>query len=189
MRSSAAARARQRVAHQAEIKDDHASVGPDHDVGRLDVPMELALAVQRRHARHELPQDAPHQAGIGALALRTGVPASATGVRTYSDTPRPSTSSIVKKQCVRLHHQLIETHEVRMRDIGEAAEFPLETRDVGRARPQQGLERDRFVAHAVVYRVDDAHAARTEPAKDRESLRAAKLGLDLIRPVLAHDRR
>ena len=76
-----------------------------------------------------------------------------------------------------------------MSDIGEAAEFPLETRDVGRARPQQGLERDHFVANAVVHRVDDAHAARTEPAKDRESLRAAKLGLDLIRPVPAHDRR
>ena len=83
----------------------------------------------------------------------------------------------------------METHEVQMSDIGEAAEFPLETRDVGRARPQQGLERDRLVANAVVYRVDDAHAASTEPAKDPESLRAAKLGLDLICPVRAHDRR
>ena len=96
---------------------------------------------------------------------------------------------MVKKQCVRLHHQLIETDDVRMRDIGETAEFPLETRDVGRARPPQGLERDCFVAHAVVDRVDDAHSARTEPAKDGESLRAAKLGLDRIRPVRALDRR
>ena len=48
-------RARPGVAHQAEIKDDQASVAPDHDVGRLDVAMELALAVQRRQSRHELP--------------------------------------------------------------------------------------------------------------------------------------
>ena len=38
-------RARQRVAHQPEIKDDDASVRPHHDVGELDVPMELAVAV------------------------------------------------------------------------------------------------------------------------------------------------
>ena len=74
-----------------------------------------------------------------------------------------------------------------MSDIGEAAEFPLETRDVGRARPEQGLERDRLVANAVVHCVDDAHATSTELAKDPESLRAAKLGLDLIRPVRAPD--
>ena len=50
-------RVRQGVAGQAEVKDDQASVAPDQDVGRLDVAMELALAVQRRHARDELPQD------------------------------------------------------------------------------------------------------------------------------------
>ena len=78
----------------------------------------------------------------------------------------------MKKQLSGLDDQLMETHEVRVSDIGEAAELPLETRDVGRARPQEGLERHDLVANGVVRRVDDAHAAGTEPAKDRESLRA-----------------
>ncbi len=151
--------------------------------------MELAVVVQRRHARHELPQDAPHQAGISALTLG---PCHPRVRRRRPDVVRHTQAihQLHREEAgVRLHHQLIETHEVRMRDIGETAEFPLETGDVGRSRPPQGLERDRFVAHAVVDRVDDTHPTRTEPAKDRESLRAAKLGLDRSRPVRSRDRR
>jgi hypothetical protein len=76
-----------------------------------------------------------------------------------------------------------------MRDIGETAEFPLETGGLGRSPPPQGLERDRFVTHAVVYRVDDTHSTRTKPTKNGEALRSAKPGLDRVRPVLVRDRR
>ncbi len=82
----------------------------------------------------------------------------------------------------RVHHELIQGHDVRVSDIREAAELPLEASDVGRARAQQGLERNRFVADDIVRGVDDAHAARTEPAKDPESLRASKLRRELTTP-------
>ena len=92
MRSSAVGITRPRVAHQTEIEDDHASVGPDHDVGGLDVAMELAFAVQRRQARHHLPQDAPHQAGVGAL-LGTGRPRVAPVPDVFRQVSRPPAPS------------------------------------------------------------------------------------------------
>ena len=62
-----------------------------------------------------------------------------------------------------------------MRDIGQAAELPLEPVDVGRPRAKQRFQRDDFVADLVVHFVDDAHAARAQLPADREALGPSKL--------------
>jgi hypothetical protein len=83
----------------------------------------------------------------------------------------------------------VETHEVRMSDVGETAKLPLEARRIRRAHTQQRLERDDFVADAVVNGVDDAHPASTEAATNPVSLGAAKPCLGLTCPLPTSTRR
>ena len=61
-----------------------------------------------------------------------------------------------------LDEQLVETHQIRVRHIGEASELPLQPIEIGGAGAKQGLQRDDLVADAVVRLVDDAHSARAE---------------------------
>ncbi len=58
------------------------------------------------------------------------------------------------------HHELVELHEVRVRDIRESPELLLEAVERRRAESEQRLDGDRLAAVAVERLVDHPHAAR-----------------------------
>ena len=111
-----------------------------------------------------MPDAAPH-----------GAAPSSSDPRTYS-TKIDAVHELHREETIRVvHDQLVERHQVRVRDVCQAAELPLEPVDVGRPRAKQRFQRDDFVADLVVHFVDDAHAARAQLPAHGEALGPSEL--------------
>jgi hypothetical protein len=74
-------------------------------------------------------------------------------------------------------HQLVQRRQVRVTDVGQAAELALEAVQRGRVAVAQGLERDGARPLAVVRLIDHAHPAGAEPSDNLEPFGADKLAV------------
>jgi len=75
-----------------------------------------------------------------------------------------------------LHDQLVERHEIRVRDVGKAPKFSLEAIHVGWPGVQQCFQGDHFVARPVVGFVNHPHAAGSQLPTYGKTLRATEFG-------------
>ena len=76
---------------------------------------------------------------------------------------------MVKKHSPCAREQLVELHQVRMAQAGQAAKFALELEDVLGVRAVQGLERDRTRQARVRRTIGDAHRPAAEQRLDEEA--------------------
>src|SRR5262249_21723472 len=75
-------------------------------------------------------------------------------------------------------HELVELHEIRMRDVGERAELSFESiQRVGREVAQR-LQRDDGIPASIVRLVDDAETAFAEAALNHETVRSAEFHIE-----------
>jgi len=150
------------VAGQTEIQNHDAPVWCDQDVGRLDVAMKLAFAVQHANSFDELPEDVPDS--IGPNRRRRGRSANVLDeVDAVHELHREETIGA-------FDHEFVQRNEIWMRDVGQTAKLALQPVDVGRARAEQRFQRDDFPADAVVHLVHDAHAARAQLTAHSETI-------------------
>ena len=155
------------VARKTEIENHDAPVGCDQDVGRLDVAMKLAPVGAAPNPVDELPEDVPD-----ALRMERRRRRRSTNVFDEVD----AVHELHREETIgAVHDELVQRHQVRMRDIRQAAELALEPVDVGRPRAKQRFQRDDFVADLVVDFVDDAHAASAQLPAHREALGPSEL--------------
>jgi hypothetical protein len=82
-----------------------------------------------------------------------------------------------------LAEQLVELHEVGVRDVGEGAELLLEAVDGRRMQAMETLQRDGGAALVVPRLEDLAEGALAEPPPDREALRCCDLPDDPSDPT------
>ena len=72
---------------------------------------------------------------------------------------------------VALGDELVELHEIAVRDVGESAEFLLEAVDGGGIGPTQRLEGERLPPAGIADLIDGPHAAGAELTLDRVATR------------------
>jgi hypothetical protein len=76
---------------------------------------------------------------------------------------------------IRVGEQLVQAHEVGVREIGDRSELALQAVDRGAVHCGQRFDRDDHVLRGVVGRVDHAHAACAD-APDHHKAPAAQRG-------------
>jgi hypothetical protein len=124
------------VAGQTEIQNHDAPVWCDEDVGRLDVAMKLAVAVQHANSFDDLPEDMPDS--LGPKRRRRCRSANVLDeVDAVHELHREETIGP-------FDHEFVQRNEVRMRDVGQTAKLALQPVDVGRARAEQRLSARRL---------------------------------------------
>jgi hypothetical protein len=191
------------VGDQAEVEQHDAAVVPDHHVGRLDVAMDLAGAVQEDQRDHQLAQRLAQarlvEAGVGAagrpLLGGLGLHRERMGVGRVRQRGRDVDRGRRRRAEVpdvaeevdaldQLHReepvalgvvQLAEGGEVGVREALQDPELALEAVQEARIAPAQHLERDPHLELAVEGLVDLAHATGAEESDDLEPLCAFEL--------------
>ena len=124
--------------------------------------MKLAFAVQHANPFDELPEDVPDPLPAKRRGRRRS-----TNVLDEVD----ALHELHREEAIgAFHDELVQRHEIRMGDVGQAAKLTLELIDVGRSRPKQRFQRDDLQADPVVHFVHDAHPARTQLPAHRETL-------------------
>ena len=73
-----------------------------------------------------------------------------------------------------LDDELVEADDVRMRHTGEASELLFQPVNAGWRGVTQGLERDDFVAGAILNLVDHSHSARAQTSEHGKTIGAGK---------------
>ena len=159
-----AGRGRQRIQRlrQSEVEDLHGAIGPDLDVGRLQIAMDDALLVRRLEGGADLPGDAHRlvEFGMGPSAMRSASVGPSTSSRTSA------ASSI----CV---FEAVDGGDVGMIQRREELRFALEAgQPIGIAGEEVGQDLER----------DVAPEPRVAGAKDLSHATGAKRGDDLIEP-------
>ncbi|MCY1008834.1 hypothetical protein OV079_25410 [Nannocystis pusilla] len=142
---------------QAEVEDDDAAARGDEHVRRLEVAVEQALLVQRGDAEHEL-ADQRAQAAVAVGRAHEGAERRAqvdAADVLHRDEPQ-----------VALRVQLVQRDEVRVADLGHAAELVLEAVQLRGAHAEQRLHGDALARARVGRLVYGAHAAGAERAQD-----------------------
>jgi hypothetical protein len=206
---------RRELRDQAEIEDHHAPLARDQHVLRLDVPVDVAGGVQRAEPLRELAQQGSQAVPVGrrprsrrrrwieflldrrslargrglermhhrAAAQRRGRPADAG--REKRITPH----EVHREEPARsVGHQLVELDQIRVRDVGERAEFFLEPIDGGRVRLLEDLQGDRRASIAIEHFVHAAVGAGAEVAQHAETIRPLELlRLEVLSHALAPD--
>src|SRR6185295_10355698 len=120
-------------------------LGRDQDVRWLDVAMQLASCVQHRYAISELTERADESFAREMFAsLSTHIPDEAHTPHAFH---REERSLIIDEQ-------LVQADQVRMCDVGQAAELALQSIEVGGATPAQRFQRHHLVSESVVHFVD-----------------------------------
>ena len=89
--------------------------------------------------------------------------------------PRPKVERLsvdelhAEEVAIGVREQLVQLHEVWMRQIGDRPELALEAVDGGAAHGRQRFDRDHHVLAGVVRGVDDAHPARADTTSHHEA--------------------
>ena len=164
---------------QAEVQNHDAALGRDENVGWLEIPVQPAGLVERRHPLRQLPQAIPQAVEPGlalhdhnltrgelllfrrAIDLKLGERLRAMGVGTGTDIGK-EIDSVDQVHCEEpvapVRDKLPESHEVGMGDIGEPTKLLLEAVKRGRIGTAHHLERDNLLTSPVVGAIDDSHA-------------------------------
>src|SRR5262245_11480394 len=121
----------------------------------LAAPMELANAVDQLRQRTPDAWDVCRVRSRSAHVLDER--------RAFDELHREEADTLV-------HDEVVQGDKIRMRDVGEAAKFPLQPIDVGGTPAEQRLERHSAIARPVVDLVDDPHAADAESAANDVAL-------------------
>jgi hypothetical protein len=90
-----------------------------------------------------------------------------------------------EKPGLALREQLVQSHEVRVMQIGERAELALEAVDAERVDTPQRLERDLGFALPIERQIHRAHAAFTKAALDREAIAPEQAAIRI--PKIGHE--
>ncbi len=144
------------IDRHAEVEQDHAALGGDEDVRRLDVPMKLAGGVERLHAQGKLAQR-----GAQSLGVR-GAPGS------YVRHDVHAVHELHREEDLVLlgGDELVEPHEVRMVDVGGRPELLLEAVQGRGAEVPEPLDCDGRSALLVERLEDRPHPAGADAPPD-----------------------
>jgi hypothetical protein len=150
---------------QSEVEDDHASCPIDQDVGGLDVAVDLPVTVQEVESLGELDQGLSQTIEVPRRSSSRGVQPTAhvlDEARTRHELHREEAVALADEE-------LVQAHEIRMAQLGEGAELPLEPVDLFRAEMSQGLRGHREPESRVMDTVDHPHAALSDAREDAEA--------------------
>ena len=163
-------RRRRRHVSQAEVQNDHPPGGRHQDVGRFEIAVHDARAMQRHHPFDQLCQCGPEP---GNIRSRCGL-ARRLGADVVEELDAVDQLHRVEP-VVPIRHELVQRREIGVGDVAEHAELFFQAVDGGGVLPPQGLQRDGFVTLLIVRLVYCAHAAGAKPPADDKPIRAVKI--------------
>ena len=187
--SQRALRARFAIVHlgdEPEVEDDDAALDGHEDVRRLQVTMELARGVERVDGSGEVtgrrsqasdvdPRTRPPFAAE-VVAVRLAAHGSAcrlhVPVPDVSEERRPLDELHRDVPGVALRRELVQPHEVGVRQVGEGAELALEALERDDAFLAQHFQRNTTSIAGIIGFVDDTEAARSDMPYEHEAPQA-----------------
>jgi hypothetical protein len=157
------------VGDQAEVEQDQPTFLGDHDVGGLDVAVDLSRVVQRHEAAGELAQATPQPRLV--VHGRFAAPAVA-----YVGGQVDALYELHGEEPVPLlAGELSQADQVAVVQVLERVELALEPQQSLRGQRAEGLEGHALVALAVDGLVDHAHSAGADPTEHAETVRTGEV--------------
>ena len=155
--------AQDHIGGNAEIENYDAAFRSHTHVGGFEVPVQLSRAMDGGQPLGKLNQRRPETCCIQF-----------SGAHEFQK-PAAVDQFHGEEPVVAFTDELIQGHQIRVSDVGESAEFFLQTIDRVGIRPSERLERDHLVANMIAGGVNHAHAAGAQSPEDLKPLGSAKL--------------